>query len=121
MTETKMRQGAVDGGLLALLVILSQPFQPTHGLIPELASFLTTIPIWIGALVFKNRLTPLVEGAVVLVYFILIGSLLGVAFERKRLWGWLFLITLVFHHYLIYDQYGKQMGEVVQSILNYLF
>ncbi len=114
-----MRQGAVDGALIALLVILSQPFHPIHGLIPELVAFLTTVPLWISSLVFQSRTTPIIEGAVILVYFILIGSLLGVAFERKRIWGWLLVVALIFHHYVIYDQFGRQMGEVVQTFLNY--
>lgn len=118
--EIKMRQGAVDGALLALLLILSQPFHPTRGLIPELASFLTSVPIWLGALIFKHRLTPLVEGGVIIVYFILIGALVGIAFDRKRLWGWLLVVALAIHHYVVYDQIGRQMGEVVQSFVNLL-
>ena len=118
--ETKMRQGAIDGALLAILIILTQPFQPLHGLIPEFVSFLVTVPLWFAHILFINRVTPLVEGAVVLSYFILIGALLGVAFDRKRLWGWLLLVALALHHYIIYDQFGRQMGEVVQSILNFL-
>ncbi len=115
-----MRQGAIDGALLAILVILTQPFQPTHGLIPELVSFLCTVPLWLSTLLFRYRVTALVEGGVVLVYFIVIGSLIGVAFHRKRLWGWLLIIALAINHYVIYDQYGRQMGEVVQSLLNHL-
>lgn len=117
--ETKMRQGAVDGALIAILIILTQPFQPPKGLIPELVSFLVTVPLWISRMLFKYRATLMVDGAVVVVYFIVIGSLIGVAFDRKRLWGWLLVIALAIHHYAIYDQSGRQMGEVVQSILNY--
>lgn len=115
-----MRQGAVDGALLAILIILTQPFQPNTGLIPELVSFLVTVPLWLSNMLFKYRATALVEGAVVLIYFIVIGSLLGVAFDRKRLWGWLLVITLTTHHYVVYDQNGRQMGEVVQTLLNYI-
>ncbi|GEM_PF-6707461 len=117
--ENKMRQGAIDGALIAILIILTQPFQPAKGLIPELVSFLTTVPLWLSATLFKQRVTPLVDGGVILVYFILIGSLLGVAFDRKRLWGWLLIIALAIHHYVVYDQYGRQMGEIVQSLLNH--
>ena len=115
----RMRQGAVSGGLLALLVILSQPFHPARGLVLELVTFLTTIPLWIAAMIFQNRVTPLIEGGVVLAYFIVIGGLLGVAFEQRRLWGWLFLLALVIHHYVVYDLFGRRMGEVVQTLLNY--
>ena len=114
-----MRQGAIDGALVAILIILTQPFQPVHGLIPELVSFLVTVPVWLASMLFRFRITPLVEGAFVLIYFIVIGSLLGVAFDRKRLWGWLLVIALAIHHYVIYDQSGRQMGEVVQTFLNY--
>lgn len=118
MRENKLRQGALDGALLAILLILSQPFQPLEGLIPELTSFLTSIPLWIAALLFPRHLTPLVEGLAVLIYFILVGALVGVAFERKRLWGWLFVVALAMHHYAIYEQLNRQMGEVVQTVLN---
>ena len=118
--ETKMRQGAIDGALLAILIILTQPFQPVRGLIPELVSFLVTVPLWLSSMLFKYRVTALVDGAVVLIYFIVIGSLIGVAFDRKRLWGWLIVLTLAIHHYVIYDQNGRQMGEVVQTLLNYI-
>lgn len=116
--EIKMRQGAIDGALIAILIILIQPFQPLSGLIPELISFLVTVPLWFSSVLFGNRATPLVEGAVILVYFIMIGAVVGVAFDRKRLWGWLLLVALILNHYVIYNQYGRQMGEVVQSILN---
>ncbi len=115
-----MRQGAVDGALIAILIILTQPFQPIHGLIPELVSFLVTVPLWLSSMLFKYRVTALVDGAVVLIYFIIIGSLVGVAFDRKRLWGWLILIALAIHHYVIYDQSARQMGEVIQTLLNYI-
>ena len=39
----KARKGAFDGILLALLIILAQPFFPSSGLIPEAVSFLTTV------------------------------------------------------------------------------
>lgn len=117
--ETKMRQGAIDGALVAILIILTQPFQPTQGLIPELVSFLVTVPLWISRMLFKYRVTTVVDAAVVIIYFIVIGSLIGVAFDRKKLWGWLLIIALTIHHYAIYDQSGRQMGEVVQSILSY--
>ena len=114
----KLRQGARDGALLAILVILGQPFYPLKGLIPELVSFLTSLPLWLAAVMFSHGVTPLIEGAVLLVYFILIGTLVGVAFERKPLWGWLLITAVALHHYAIYDQMGRQMGEVVQSVVN---
>ncbi|MBI4358227.1 MAG: hypothetical protein HY584_02915 [Candidatus Omnitrophica bacterium] len=114
-----MRRGAISGALVALLIILSQPFHPIQGLIPELTAFLVTMPLWIAAVAFKSSLTPILEGGAVLVYAVLVGGLLGVAFGLKRLWGWLFLLTLVIHHYMIYDLLGRQMGEVIQSVLNY--
>ncbi len=115
-----MRQGAIDGALLGILIILTQPFLPVRGLIPELVSFLVTVPLWLSSMLFKYRVTALVDGAVVLIYFILIGSLIGVAFDRKRLWGWLIVIALVIHHYMVYAQDGRQMGEVIQTLLNYI-
>ena len=118
--EQKMRQGAIDGALLAILIILTQPFQPLKGLIPELVSFFVTVPLWLANMLFKYRVTPLVEAAVVLIYFIVIGSLVGIAFDRKKLWGWLLVVTLAIHHYIIYDLSSRQMGEVVQTFLNYL-
>ena len=118
MRENKLRQGALDGALLALLVMVSQPFYPLKGLIPELASFLTTLPLWLAAVMFHGNMTPLIEGTVVLVYFVMLGALVGIAFEKKPLWGWLLVITLVIHHYAIYDQLGRQMGEVVQAVIN---
>jgi len=30
------------------------------------------------------------------------------------------VLTLAIHHYVIYDQNGRQMGEVVQTLLNYI-
>ena len=117
--ENKIRRGALGGLLLALLIILSQPFHPTKGLIPELAAFLVTVPLWIAAMFFKHTLTPLLEGGVILIYFTVIGTLVGVAFERKAIWGWLLVVTLAIHHYAVYEQFSRQMGEVVQSILNY--
>lgn len=118
--ETKVRQGAVDGALIGILIILIQPFQPLKGLIPELMSFLTTVPLLLAAMIFKTRVTALVEGGVVLIYFIVVGSIIGAAFQRKSLWGWLLVIALAIHHYIIYDQFGRQMGEVIQTVLNLL-
>ena len=115
----QMKRGAISGGLLALLLILSQPFHPPQGLIPELTSFLTTIPLWIAAIIFQNNLTPLAEGGFVFTYLVVIGGLVRVAFERKRLWGWLFLLTVVIHHYVVYEIVGRRMSEVVPSLLNY--
>ncbi len=117
--ENKVRRGATIGFLLALLIILSQPFQPVYGLIPELSSFLTTIPLWTAAMFFKGGVTPILEGAIILVYFTMIGTAVGIAFQRKALWGWLLIVTLVIHHYTAYEQFGRQMGEVVQAVLNY--
>ena len=117
--ENKIRRGAVGGFLLSLLIILSQPFQPAKGLIPELTAFFVTVPLWMAAMFFRHGAVPLLEGAVILVYFTVIGTLIGVAFERKAVWGWLFIVTLAIHHYTVYDQFSRQMGEVVQAVLNY--
>ena len=116
----KVIQGAVRGGLLAVLIILAQPFYPVTGLIPELASFLVSVPLWIAAMIFPTGLTPLVQGAGVLIYFVVVGILVAVAFDRKQLWGWLFMIALAIHHYVIYDRFSRHLGEVVQTLLNYL-
>ena len=117
---SKLKQGAMDGALVGILIILGQPFFPMKGLIPELGAFLTSLPLWIAAVLFGSALNPLLDGGVVLIYFILIGALLGVAFERKRLWGWFLVIALAIHHYAIYDQLQRPMGEVVQAVLNVL-
>ena len=116
----KARKGAFDGILLALLIILAQPFFPSSGLIPEAVSFLTTVPLVLAAVIFSTQPSPLVEGGLVLFYFAVIGGLIGIAFERKRLWGWLFVIAVAIHHYIVYEQFHRQMGEVVQSFLVYL-
>ncbi|MBI1978226.1 MAG: hypothetical protein HYS55_05690 [Candidatus Omnitrophica bacterium] len=118
--ENKMRIGMRNGAFLALLVILSQPFQPTQGLIPELANFLTSIPLWIAVMILPPASTALLEGGVILAYFIVIGAFVGLAFERKAIWGWFLLIALALHHYVAYGQMARPMGEVVQSVLNLL-
>ena len=118
--ENKMRRGIRDGVLLALLIIVSQPFHPTKGLIPELTNFLTSIPLWIAAIIFPPGHSPLAEGGMVLAYFMVVGALVGLAFERRALWGWLLIIALAMHHYIAYEQLAKPMGEVIQAILNHL-
>ena len=115
----KTRKGAVIGLCLAVIIILTQPFHPLKGLIPELTSFLATVPLWVAALLFPKNVTPLAEGGVILIYFLAVGLLLGIAFERKRIWGWLLLITLLICHYVVYDQFSRQVGEVIQSLLNH--
>ena len=117
--QNKTRQGMIDGLLLGILLILSQPFQPTKGLLPELSAFLTAIPLRISSIASPNSANPLLEGAVVIAYFVVIGALLGIAFERKSIWGWLLMIALAIHHYIVYEQFGRQMGEVVQTLLNH--
>ena len=117
--ENKMRKGIVDGVLLALLIILGQPFYPTKGLIPELAAFLTSIPLLIASVIFPSPVSPLFEGGVIIAYFIIAVAVVGIAFERKALWGWFLLIALALHHYVIYEQFGRQMGEVTQTLLNH--
>lgn len=117
--ENKGKRGMVGGLLLACLIILSQPFYPTKGLIPELATFLTTVPLWIAAIIFPGFVTPLIEGGVVFVYFVILGMLVGIAFERKPLWGWLFVVALTLNHYVVYERSSRQIGEVVQAVLNY--
>ena len=116
----KLTRGATSGLLLALLIILSQPFYPQDGLIPELASFLTTVPLWIVVLILPHALvTPIAEGIGILIYFMALGAIVGIAFDRKPLWGWFFLIAVSINHYMVYRQLGRQMGEVVQTVLNY--
>lgn len=115
----KGKRGAMGGILLALLIILAQPFYPTKGLIPELAAFLTSVPLWIAAVLFPGHVTPLVEGSVVFVYFVILSMLIGVAFERKPIWGWLFVIAVALNHYVVYEHSSRKMGEVVQAVLNY--
>ena len=116
--ENKTRQGMIDGACLALLIILGQPFYPEKGLIPELSAFLTGMPLRIANIIFANNLNPLLEGLVVIGYFIVIGALIGIAFEKRAIWGWFLIVAIAIHHYVIYDQFGRQMGEVVQTLLN---
>ncbi len=118
MENNKMRRGMIDGALLSFLIILIQPFSPAKGLIPELVAFLTGLPLWIANIISANSSNPLLQGLVVIGYFIVIGGLVGIAFERKSLWGWLLIIALSIHHYVIYDQFGAQMGEVAQTLLS---
>ena len=115
----KIGRGVIFGIVVALLIIVSQPFHPTKGLIPELVTFLTTVPLWIAAMLVPAGPTPLVQGAVVLVYFIALGILIGAAFERKGIWGWLLIVMLVCNHYTVYVKSSRQMGEVLQAILNH--
>lgn len=116
----RMRRGAVVGVLFGILLILAQPFYPQSGLIPELVTFLTTVPIWLATLVFPGYLPPLAEASMILMYFIAIGALIGAAFDLKPLWGWLLVITLVIHHYIIYERIGRGMSEIIQGLLNYI-
>jgi len=117
MQKNQMRQGIIDGALLGLLVILIQPFSPTKGLIPELSAFLTALPLRIASMISAGSSNALLQGLVLVAYFIVIGGLIGIAFERKALWGWLLIIALSIHHYVIYDQFGAQMGEVIETLL----
>lgn len=116
--KNKANRGAVIGFLVAILIILGQPFYPPEGLIPELSSFLVTVPLWTAAIFFGQRVTALMEGGVILFYFTMLGIVVGGAFERRSLWGWLLLLMLVIHHYTAYAQLSRQVGEVVQSVLN---
>ena len=113
-----MKRGIIIGIGLSLVLILGQPFYPVKGLIPELSSFLVTIPLWVAAILFRENVSPLAEGSVILVYFLAVGLMLGIAFERKRIWGWLLFLTLIICHYAVYDQFSRQMGEVLQTLLN---
>ncbi len=113
-----MRQGITIGLILGFILILGQPFYPIKGLIPELSSFLVTIPLWVAAILFRENVFPLAEGGIILVYFLAVGLMLGIAFERKRIWGWLLFLTLIICHYAVYDQFSRQMGEVLQTLLN---
>ena len=117
--EPYLRRGLTKGFLVGLLLIFSQPFLPLKGLLSELASFLVTVPLWIATFLISRTGTPLIEGTVILVYFMLVGALIGAAFERKALWGWLLVVALGIHHYVTYEQMGRQMGEIVQTVLNY--
>ena len=113
-----MRQGITIGLILGFILILGQPFYPVKGLIPELSSFLVTIPLWVAAILFHKSSSPLAEGGVILVYFLAVGLMVGAAFERKRIWGWLLFLTLIICHYAVYNEFNRQMGEVLQSFLN---
>lgn len=114
----KVIKGFFLGLGLAVLIIVTQPFHPPTGLIPELVGFLTTVPVWIAVLI-RPGLTPLGEGLAILVYLAVAGALLGAAFYRKKLWGWLFLIALIIHHYIMDERVGRPLGEILQSFLNY--
>ncbi len=114
-----MRQGAVAGLLTGLIMILTQPFHPPAGLIPELVTFLTTVPIWLAAMVFPGYLPPLAEAAMILMYLIAMGALIGAAFDLKPIWGWFLVIALAIHHYMIYESIGRGMSEIIQGIMGY--
>ena len=115
----RIAQGISFGVVIAFLIIVSQPFHPTKGLIPELVSYLTTVPLWIAAMIAPAGPTPLVQGATVLIYFVALGIIVGAAFERNRVWGWLLMIVLVCNHYVVYIRSSRQMGEGLQTILNH--
>jgi hypothetical protein len=117
-SEGLMKRGIIAGLALGFILIVTQPFYPVKGLIPELASFLATVPLWVGAILFHQNATPLTEGGVILIYFFAIGLMLGAAFERKRIWGWLLFLTLIICHYAVYNEFNRQMGEVLQSFIN---
>ncbi len=114
----KIIKGSFLGIGLALLIIVTQPFHPTNGLIPELVGFLTTVPIWIAILI-QPGLTPLGEGAAIFIYFAVLGGLLGAAFHHRKLWGGLLLIALSIHHYVVDERVRRPLGEVLQAFLNY--
>ncbi|OGW81717.1 MAG: hypothetical protein A3G33_08670 [Omnitrophica bacterium RIFCSPLOWO2_12_FULL_44_17] len=118
MQGQRMRKGAIIGIGVAFLLIISQPFHPTTGLIPEMVTFITTVPIWIASLAFPS-LPPLAEAAMIMMYLLLVGALIGATFDIKPIWGWFLMITLVIHHYMIYEQIGRGMGEIVVGILHY--
>lgn len=116
--EGKIIKGCFLGLGLALLIIVTHPFHPTTGLIPELSGFLTAVPIWIAVLI-RPALTPVGEGIALLVYFTVVGALLGAAFFRRKLWGWMLVIALSIHHYLMNERVGRPLGEILQVFLNY--
>lgn len=116
---TSVRRGATTGALFAVLIVLGEPFYPPSGLIPELVKFFTMVPLWMTVLIFGVQATPLHQAAVVVIYFLLAGALIGAAFREKPLWGWLLVIVLVIHHYSVADRSSLKMGEVVQQVLNY--
>jgi len=115
--EGRLLKGCLLGLGLGVLIIVTQPFHPTTGLIPELVGFLTSVPIWIAVLI-RPSLTPVGEGIAILVYFGVVGALLGVAFT-KQLWGWLLALALAIHHYVTYERVGRHLGEVLQAFLNH--
>ena len=114
----KIIKGFFLGIGLALLIIVTQPYHPTTGLIPELVGFLTSVPVWIAVLI-RPTLTPLGEGVAILIYFSVLGGLLGAAFNRRKLWGWLLVIALSIHHYVTDERVRRPLGEMLQAFLNY--
>lgn len=116
--EGKIIKGFLLGLGLALLIIVTYPFHPTTGLIPELSGFFTTVPVWIAVLI-RPTLTPLGEGIALFVYFAVIGALLGAAFSRRKFWGWMLVVALSIHHYIMDERVGRPLGEILQAFLNY--
>jgi len=112
-----IRQGLFCGTIVSIFIILTQPFHPAQGLIPELRDFLTGVPIWIMALLLNNP-TPLIQGIGLTVYFATVGVVLSVAFNYRAMWGWFLLAAMSIHHYFTDENVGRPMGEVVQWTLN---
>ena len=116
---SQIKTGTSIGALFALFMVLGEPFYPSYGLIPELVKFFNAVPLWLSVLIFGTAVTPLGQAATMLVYFLLVGALIGAAFRQKLLWGWLLVVMLTINHYAVADRTSLRMGEVVQAILNY--
>lgn len=114
-----MKKGALLGLIFGIIMILTQPFHPQTGLIPELVTYLTTVPIWLATLAFPGYLPPLAEACMILIYLISVGALIGAAFDLKPIWGWFLVITLLIHHYIIYERIGRGMSEIIQGVMGY--
>ncbi len=118
MNGSSFKHGAWLGVLLAIFIILGQPFYPAEGLIPDIVNFLITVPLWCASLLFPAGATPLVQAAAIVIYFLLVGGLLGFAYNIKPLWGWMLLVALAIHHYEIDAKINIKLGEIIPTILS---
>ena len=116
---SSFKRGAFIGFGFAILLIAGQPFYPLRGLIPELVKFFTTVPLWIAVMIFHTASDPLLQGLIIMIYFAAVGAVISAAFGQKRVWGWLFVIMLTIHHYVIDERVSLKMGEIVQAVFNH--